>query len=260
MEFICQKNQIEELKKLAQSDRHSVLIEGLFGTGKTYLAKQYAKMLNIDDFIIVSPKVNDIKETIDSCLQTDNRVLLCIENLDLGVPAASYALLKFLEEPLPYVYIVVTCRSLDSVPGTIPSRSTVVRTNPPTENDLELYAKNSKADRYIALQNNPLLKCVKTFTDMNTVLSLDVNQLKYFESLNELSKFTDSISSIVWKLGHYENNDPTPVELVIRYIMEICNTRHIEKCGIDCIRDLSLSRVAAHAVLAKFAFNCKYCE
>lgn len=260
MNFVCQKDQISELQLLASSDRHSILIEGSSGSGKTYLAKEYARMLKIDDFKIVQPKVADIKDTIDNCLQTDNKIVLCIENLDTGVLAASYTLLKFLEEPLPYVYIAVTCRNLMNVPDTIPSRSTVITTSPPIGNDIDEYAESINSEKFNSVRNTILWQCVKTFNDANTVLHMDTAQLNYFESLYDIMQFRDSISNIVWKIGHYDNNDPTPIELVIRYIMEIKATKHIETAGIRCIRDLEQNRIAAHAVLSKFAFECKYCE
>ena len=92
-----QKEPLAELKQLAASNRQSILIEGPSGCGKTYLCKQYANMLGIDDFSVVAPKVADIREALDSCLSLQNRVLLAIENLDLGVAGASYTLLKSLE-------------------------------------------------------------------------------------------------------------------------------------------------------------------
>jgi hypothetical protein len=64
----------------------------------------------------------------------------------------------------------------------------------------------------------------------------------------------------MWKLGHFEDKTETPVELVVRYIMELVNTPHVKQAGIECISDISKGRVAQHAVLAKFAFECKYCE
>ena len=94
MNFICQKYSLNELQQLANKDRHSVLIEGSSGCGKTYLARQYAQMIDVYDFINVEPKVQDIRNTIDSCLQLGNKVVICIENLDKGVSGASYTLLK----------------------------------------------------------------------------------------------------------------------------------------------------------------------
>lgn len=260
MNFLCQKEPLIELDTLRLSDRHSILIEGPSGCGKTYLAMQYAKMLKIEDFQIVSPKVDDIKSSIDTCLSLSTPIVLCIENLDTGVPAASYALLKFLEEPLPNVYIIVTCRNLQQVPDTIVSRSAVVVTGPPVDVDLSTYALSVNKNKFDELHFTPIWSCVRTFKDVDTVLNLNPEQVTYFHELPAMCKFNDSVSNIVWKLGHYSDNTECPVELVVRCIMNIVGTEHAKRAGISCLNDLATRRIASHAVLAKFAFELKYCE
>ena len=260
MDFVCQRAAIEELKRLSVTDRHSILIEGAEGCGKTYSAMMYANMLEISDFQIVEPKVNEVKSAVDACLQLTNQVVLCIENIDLGVPAASYALLKFLEEPTSNVYIVVTCRNIKNVPDTIISRSAVVSISSPTQTDISSYAMNKDSMKFKLLSTTPLWKCVRAFKDADTVLNMTVDQLNYFDNLKEIKEFRDAVSNIVWRISHYDDNTETPVELVIRYIMNMIPTNHIQKVGVDCLNDLSLKRIASHAVLSKFAFEVKYCE
>ena len=260
MNFICQQAAISELDSLAKSNRHSVLIEGPEGSGKSYLAKQYATLLGVPDFQEVVPKVDAIKETIDNCMQISTPIVLCIENLDTGVPAASYALLKFLEEPLPNVYIVVTCRNIKHVPDTIISRSAVVVTSPPVDTDVCGYAMMKNADRFKEMQLTRIWKCVRTFRDAEIALNMTNAHIEYFNGLTELAKFRDSVSNLVWKIGHYPDNSETPVEFVIRYLMDLVNTAHVRQAGITCISELNQSRIAGHAVLAKFVFEAKYCE
>lgn len=260
MNFKCQEQPLKELDVLRLSDRHSVLIEGPSGSGKTYLAMQYANMLDIPDFQLISPKVDDIKNTIDACTQINNRVVICIENLDIGVAGASYALLKFLEEPLPNVYIVVTCRNLQFVPDTIISRSAVVVTAPPVELDIATYSIAANASKFDELKFSELWKCVRTFKDADIVLNMTQDQIAYFNKLPELTKFSDTVSNLVWKISHYDDNSECPVDLVIRYIMNTVNTDHMRRAGIECLNDLSLKRLASHAVLSKFVFEAKYCE
>ena len=91
----CQSSALDELQNLADSDRHSVLIEGVAGSGKTYLAKQYAKFLSINDFVTVNATVNDIRKSIDTSYNLESKIVICIENLDTGVAGASHTLLKF---------------------------------------------------------------------------------------------------------------------------------------------------------------------
>lgn len=260
MIFTCQANGIDELRLLASKDRHSVLIEGAPGCGKTYLARQYASLLDVQDFNIVPAKVNEIRDTIDFCSQLESTVVLCIENLDKGVASSSYTLLKALEEPSPNIYIVITCQSINRVPDTIVSRSTVVSISPPTDKDLDLFARSVNPEKYMKWSQSPIWKCVRTFNDAMTILSMQDEQINYILSLATICPFRDSVSNIVWKLGHFEDKSDTPIEIVIRYLMEILKSQHAQISGIECISDLSLGRIAQHAVLSKFVFECKYVE
>lgn len=255
-----QKSALHELHILADSNRQSVLITGPAGSGKSYLVQQYANMLGIDDFATVDPKVADIREALDSCLSISNRVMLEIKNLDLGVPAASYTLLKSLEEPLPHVYIVITCRNGDYIPDTIISRSAVINVGPPTNTDIDAYGKERNQLKFANVASRLVWQCVRSFSDADAVLEMTPDEIEYYESLSELCKFNDTVSNLVWKLGHYDSNKECNVELAIRSVMELMHKPFITKCGIDCIRDLNKARIAQHAVLAKFVFNAKFCE
>lgn len=261
MNFLCQREPLEELRLLANSDRHSVLIEGPAGCGKNYLARQYAEMLFVKDLQEVEPKVDIIRDTIVSCYQINNPVVIVINNLDEGVLASSYALLKFLEEPMSHVYIVVTCRNINQIPDTIISRSAVVTCSGPVDVDISSYALEKDENRFKQLQNTRIWRCVRTFNDVDIVLNMKPEYMDYFnQEIPELLKFKENVSNIIWKLGHFSDNKETPIEIVIRYIMELINTQHVRKAGIDCIRDLNLKRLGNHAVLARFAFEIKYTE
>ena len=260
MNFKCQEEPIAELNKLAQAHRQSIIIEGARGNGKTYLARQYAKMIDILDFELVEPKVDSIRSSIEECIKINQPVVICIENLDKGVQSASYALLKFLEEPPANVYIIITCQNIQMVPDTIISRSSVVTLNPPIDSDLELYARDKFGGRYDDIKRISLWSSVRAFQDVDLVMSFSPDKISYFNSLSDTCKFNDSVSNIIWKLGHFDDNTETPLEFVIRFVMNIVRTPFVEKCGIDCIRDLNQGRIASHAVLAKFVFNAKYCE
>lgn len=255
-----QTRPLEELQTLATSNRQSVMISGPAGSGKSYLAQQYANMLGIDDYSAVDPKVADIREALDSCMTINNRVLLEIKNLDMGVPAASYTLLKSLEEPLSHVYIVITCRNPDRVPDTIISRSAVVNLGPPTLDDIDAYGKEKDTLKFNVVSSRLAWQCARSFSDADSVLEMTPDEINYYESLAELCKFNDTVSNLVWKLGHYDSNKECNLELAIRSVIELMHQPFITKCGIDCIRDLNRGRIAQHAVLARFIFNAKFCE
>lgn len=260
--MVCnsQREALDQLKNLASANRQSIIIEGPSGSGKTYLSKQYANMLAIDDFSQVDPKVATIREALDSCSILQNKVALEIENLDMGVAGASYTLLKSLEEPLPHIYIIITCRNIQAVPDTIISRSAVVTVNPPTLNDIDEYGKQKDKLKFNNIASRLVWQCVRSFTDADTVLEMTPDEIQYYESLAEVCKFKDSVSNLVWKISHYDSGKECNIELAIRSITELMKSTFITKCGLECIRDLTKGRIAQHAVLSKFVFNAKYIE
>ena len=260
MDAKCQKSAIEQLKQFADRNVHSIVIEGPEGCGKTFIAKQFARFVDVSDLMPVAPKVSDLKQAMNTCINLKTPVILLVENLDVGVPAASYSLLKFLEEPIDSVYILVTCRNIENIPDTIVSRCPVATLSTPNSADLNNYAIIRNNSAFNELCKSTIWKCARTFKDVDMILGFSQDQLMYFESLSSVLKFKDTVSSLMWKLGHYDDNTETPTLLVLRYLVETSPTSHIKRAAMKCIEDLSRSRIAAHAVLAKFIFECKYCE
>lgn len=258
MDFIAQKASLEQLTQLAAVRKQSVLVEGIEGTGKSYLAKQYSKLLDIPDFQIVEPKVQLIKEMIAECTALGSEIVICVENLDLGVVGAAYAILKFLEEPIKNVFIVITCRNIKYIPDTIISRSAMVTVPPPTTIDLVNYGLKKNDISYQLYKDKPIWKCVKTFNDVDTVLDLTNTDIAYFEELPKVLSGKDPIGNLIWTLQKYPDGRPTPLELVIRYIICISKSISIHTSGYSCLQDLSKGRISSHVVLAKFLFEYKY--
>lgn len=260
MNLTCQVHAFDELNNLASRQLHSILIEGPVGCGKSYLAKQYASMIGTDDFVTVDPNVQSIRDAIDAVYELDSSIVLCIENLDSGVPAASYTLLKFLEEPLSHVYIVVTCRNRYGVPDTILSRCAYVTMSAPTVRDIEDYSKITNFEGYARVNKLSIWKAVRTFSDADMVMQFTPDQIFYYESLKSLISFKDTISNMAWKLTHYEDNSETNLAFVVNCLMQICNSSSIHRHALECIKSLNESKLSVHAVVCKFLMECKYGE
>lgn len=260
MEMICQKSALEELKTLSENRRQSVIIEGPQGCGKTYLAHKYANMLSIKEFHTVEPSVSNIRDVINECMMLESQAVLCIENLDTGVISASYTLLKFFEEPIPNIFIVITCRNLNRIPGTILSRGVCVTTCPPIRSDIEHYAMTVDSSIYNNRKDSKLFHCINSLQDVDMFFKLTDDQVKYIENLKSLINSNKPVSDMVWSFGHFQDNQATPIELVIRYFMECVNTSHMKECALECLEDLTSGRIAAHTVLTRFVFDIKYTE
>lgn len=246
------------LQDFAKGDKHSIIIEGPKKCGKTFMAQEYAKLLGVNDFQLVKPTVSELREVIDACAQLENNIVICIENLDDGVISASYTMLKFLEEPRKNVYIVITCSSCYRLPDTIISRSHIASINPPTIDDISSIA----ATKGIILSSvdAKLKSCCNNFADIDIISKLDKEKVDYLQSLCQSATWRDSVSNIVWKLGHWSDNSDAPIEFVIRYIMHNINSPTVYQAGCKCLQDLDDNILGAHLTLCKFAYECKYIE
>lgn len=260
MDFTNQQSSIYELQKLAESRKHNILIDGSIGSGKTYLAKQYANMLGIDDFHIIESKVSAVKDMIESCYQIVSPILICIENLDTGVDAVSYSLLKFLEEPSDNVYIVVTCRNIKCIPDTIISRSAVVSVPPIMECDLVHYAQSKDKVRFDEISNLKLWQCIKSTNDIDTVFSLDQKQLEYIVSLKSIIYSNDPVSTTLWKIQKFPDGTSTPIKFIVQYLMSVIDSKIIWRSGYKCIKSLSSSRISTNAAVSRFLLDIKYLQ
>ena len=143
----CQSEALAKLKQFANSDRHSVLIEGPQGSGKSYLAAEYGNLLGIHDIVSINATVSDLRSMLDTCYNIDTPVVVCIEGLDSGMVSASYVILKFLEEPKPNIYLVVTCSNIFRIPDTIISRSVVATISHITHSELVKYTEEKHLDK-----------------------------------------------------------------------------------------------------------------
>lgn len=259
MEMLNQQSALYALAEYAKANCHSVLISGPEGCGKTYLSKQYADRLNIADYQRIEPKMDAVREAMDLCNDITNPILLCIENLDLGVTGVSYAILKFLEEPKSNVYIVVTCRNIRQIPDTIISRCVTVSVSPMVRDDLLSYAKTKYPDKIdTIISNNKLWSCVSSVADIDFLADTDAEKLTYIADACGLIQMDTSISNIVWKLEKFPDKTSTPLSLMVRSLMH-SNGAWCKRC-LDCLNDLSLGRLGAHAVLSRLVLELKYGE
>lgn len=256
MDFTCQQTALENIKLLAKHNQHGVLVVGNSGSGKTYVARQYAKVLGISDFYIINPVISDLKTMIDSCVDGGNPVVICIENLDSGVIQASYPLLKLIEDCPSYIYVVVTCNNYYAIPDTIPSRCALVSINPPTKSDIDQYAKSKDTAAYEFLKDKKVWGCIKGFGDVDTILKFTPERLKYFSDLEKVAWSKDTVSNISWNLQHYEDKTETPLPVVIRYLMQVNPNYH--KACVDCLNDLADNKISKNAVVSKLVFDLKY--
>lgn len=256
MQMKNQQIPLETLQKYADAKKQALILSGSSGVGKTYLAKEYSKLLAISDFSIVEPKVDDIRQMITETSQLESPMVVCVENLDLGVPAASFTLLKFLEEPRANVYIVITCRNLNRVPDTIISRAPAVSIPNITEADIESYAATLDSAKVESVKTDKTLwRCIKNFPDLDTLTAMPPQNLAYFKNLLDINA-KQSVSAITWKMQKFPDGSQVPLEIAVRYMM-YSNSNWTTYCLV-ALNDLALGRIGGSAILSKLIFDLKY--
>ena len=258
MDLKFQESAISQIQSLAEKDVHSILISGLRGTGKTHIAKLFASYKGINTFHTVKPKVADLKDMIDSSYRLQDKQVICIENLDDGKSAAAQVILKYLEEPLPNVYVIVTCVNSSKLPDTIISRSISVQLSTPRVNELQQYARSLNAQRYTAYKDYTVFSTCKSLSDVKTILSLTLDQVKYYDSFENIKPlFKQSSDTILWTLGHYYDNSKSNCILALRCIRKSSDDIKIRQLALDSLLALEDGKLSETAILGKFVLNVK---
>lgn len=258
MIFKNQLSALEDIEKCIQSDRHSIIITGPEGSGKVYLANDFARKHNIENVVSVSPKVEDVRSFIGSSYSFDERVLGIFENLDNGHVSSCYSLLKFLEEPTANSYIVITCSNIRNIPDTLISRSFVIHVSAPTSSDIVEYAQSLNLDKYLEFSTRLSWKVLRSFEDVNALFNMPQDRIEYLEHISDIMKDCTNVSSLSWALTHYKDNSELPLQLSIRYIMCTCKDPYKLKVCLDALNDIDSKRIAVSSIAAKVAFEFRY--
>ena len=156
------------------------------------------------------------------------------------------------------VYIIVTCRNRFDVPDTIISRSTCITVPAPIESDVNTYAENLDSAKYKLLKSSPVWKGVRGLADVEYVYRMKSEHLDYYRDLKTMFNMKESVSSLSWKLGHYPDNTETNITFVLNCLYQTIKNPRVRTYTIQCLRELSTSRIAQHATIAKFLFDLKY--
>ena len=255
-----QQDALSYLKSLADNDIHSVCISGISGSGKTYLAHEFAKMKHIDTFQIVSHKVDDLKSALYASYSSEDRQVVCIENLDSGTSAASQVILKYLEEPKSNVYVIVTCCNAAKLPSTIRSRSVSVGLKPPAEQDLWKYAESIVSNRsvssYLKNSDSGLFTSIcKSLDAVKLLNSMKLEDLQHYESFTSREFWNKTPDQIIWSLGHFADGSAIDLSISLRLLYKAFD---YDRSVLDAMLDLESGKLSSTAVLGNLVLKLKF--
>jgi DNA polymerase III subunit gamma/tau len=140
------------------SAHHAYLFSGSRGTGKTSLARIFAKSLNIEDVDIHEidaasnnsvEDIRTIREEVYSLPFASEKKIYILDEAHMLSSQAWNALLKTLEEPPSHAFFILATTEHHKVPATIISRCQTISFSRPTEAVLsEMIERTAKNEGY----------------------------------------------------------------------------------------------------------------
>lgn len=167
---------------------HSILLVGEYGSGKHTLVNELKDFYNLDLFYI-----------------TDNLTLESIEEINSRMSPAFYVIdatnitekqqntiLKFLEEPSPYVYVILLCENKASLLETVVNRCVSFEFEPYSSQELMSFVTDDTLNKnlVISLCNTPgRVKAINSaiLQDMNDLCMKIIDKIKVANYANTLT-------------------------------------------------------------------------
>ena len=252
-----QSNAIYELNLCAALDHRSIVIVGKRGTGKSHLAKYFANVVGADMCVSVQPKASEIRETVDSLIQMNTKRVLVVENLDDATFGTSQILLKLFEEPVPNLYIVITCVNPSMVPNTIHSRALRVFVKDPTQSDLDTYAKEKDERKQDVYKKYRAYKTCKTLSDIDELFGYNLDAIKHFETFKNTKFLRKPIGTSIWSINHDDSNAKLSSKIALRVLLASIEPGLVYKEVLDALTDLELGRISENAILTRMVLHLK---
>lgn len=257
MKLQFQQAALHDLEEIADRDLHSILISGVRGTGKTYAASYFSTLKGITTFHSIQPKMKDIKEALQNSALLDDRQVICIEDLDDGMMSVSQALLKYLEEPLQNVYVIITCNNVSRLTNTIPSRAISVEIQHPSINDLAEFAKHQNMNKYNQIKDSLVFKACRSLSDVKFVLNLTNDQINYYQNYQDDKFIRGDSNSLMWNMSHYDDNQPCEVIWCFKSIVRGDCSSSIKKLALSSLLSFEERRLSKTAILGEFVIQAK---
>lgn len=145
--IIGQNNNISLIKqlKMEMNLKPFILISGPKNSGKKYLCKEIANILNYS-YMFIDSSINDIREMIKEAYTRQLNRLFIIPNIEDLNFRAQEAILKITEEPPVGCILVGTSNNIDLLKPTLKNRAYIIRMEKYSKEDLINYSIKKKYD------------------------------------------------------------------------------------------------------------------
>jgi len=239
---------------------HAYLFFGTRGTGKTSIARIFAKELGTDDQDIYEidaashtgvDNIRELREGVATMPFSSEYKVYIIDEAHMLSKQAFNALLKTLEEPPKHVIFILATTELHKVLDTIKSRCVVFNFNAPTKENLIPFIQEIIKQEGAELEEEAIALVAQqgagsyrdTLSHLQKVLSIENNDI---DSLNELfrgssqelvdaciqgmvSKNADDLTAILEEIETKHIPAEAFVSSVIQKVQDIIRARHDSK-------------------------------
>lgn len=167
---------------------HTLLLEGLKGSGRHLLVTEICNKLKLD---LIDLKSLGINEEAISFLNLSPIPKICLLDLSTTSIKEQNVLLKFLEEPLPYCYIILLCEDSAQVISTILNRCQIWKLQPYTKKQLADFYEEFTQYEEFTYSNDKIFDIADTPGD---VVKLTLN--------TDINSIVDLVDNILYNIGN----------------------------------------------------------
>lgn len=186
---------------------HSVVLQGEKGSGKHLISKYIAENVLKIPLVDITDKISP--EMISNIYRNPSPVLYLI-NVDNLVEKEQNSLLKFIEEPLNTIFIILLCENSNSLLLTVYNRCVLLEMKSYTKDVLEQFIPNGCEDKDLILD---LVRTPGKLKELNLSNLKDLIDLcdKIADKI-EFATYTNTLS-ISNKINYKDNYDRFDLEL-----------------------------------------------
>ena len=237
--MIGQEQLLDIIKGLIENNKlpKFMLLIGQKGSGKKCLAKEIAKLLDVD-IVMFNNKVDDTRECIQLAYEQKSPILYVLTDGDTMSIAAKNSILKLIEEPPTNATIIMLAENEQSILPTILSRAYLIKMENYNITQLKAYIElkqtaftDDEIEEIVEICDNPGM-----INDLMLPENKEVMELAK-KLVNNVDKVTlSNVLKVTKKLKLTESSEGIDVRLFVNCLEHYCYNVFIKT------RDVKYSR------------------
>lgn len=239
-----------------------VILHGEEGSGKTKLAIEISKMLNMP-IVPCGNSVEEVREVITNAYNNTENVIYLLTDTDKMSIAAKNALLKVTEEPPQKAYFIQTVTTTANTLNTLLSRACVITMQPYTTMELIKYMNLKYDNESLDPQDSKFITDVTSVPgQVDTLMSYDVTEFRQFVEMVADNLHTVSSANafkIENKLALKKDEDKWDVVLFLQALRNNYFRKFLQTGDIPYFQAYEIACDTIKQIKTKNSVNKQYC-